>query len=58
MNKGMLSQASYDMAQAYTEVKTRDEVVLKVSKIFPDIPINVLEAMWLAIDAYVDWYVD
>jgi len=50
----ILQSVGYSMERAYKKTRSQGEAVEKVRDEFPDIDLNILWAMWYAIDAYVD----
>lgn len=49
-----LQDLAYAMELAYRYLHTQGEAVEQVKKQYPNADINILWAMWYAIDAYVD----
>ena len=45
---------AYEIQSAYIENKTRGEAIDRVKEKLPHADLNILWAMWAAIDAYVD----
>ena len=53
-----ITNAAYAMQAAYIESGDRETAVLAVIKKYPDFDESILEAMWSAIDAFVDLNTD
>jgi hypothetical protein len=45
---------AYQMVDAYTQTETQGAALEEVKDAIPDADMNILLAMWCAIDAYVD----
>ena len=54
MNDRDLREIAYAIEESYREKKTQGEAIEFVKDNFPDADLNILWAMWYAIDAYVD----
>ena len=51
---GGIQEIAYEMEKAYKTNKTQGEAVEDVKKAYPEADVNLLWAMWSAIDAYID----
>jgi hypothetical protein len=54
MDRREMTEIAYDMQEAYQKQKTQGEAIEVVVNKHSSIDINILWAMWVAIDAYVD----
>ena len=54
MKRIEIIEMSYDMVKAYEKNETQGEAVEYIKNRYPTVDLNILWAMWMAIDAYVD----
>jgi hypothetical protein len=54
MDRHDIAEIAYSMQEAYQIEKTQGEAIEKVKNKHPAADLNILWAMWAAIDAYVD----
>lgn len=57
MTRDEMRKLAYDMEQAYRNFATEEEAMVWVRGRNPNTELNTLEAMWMAIDAYVDEHI-
>ena len=50
----MTQKIAYEMERAYKKYRTQGEAIESVKDKHPDTDLNILWAMWYAIDAYID----
>ncbi len=49
-----METVSYIMVGTYRDTKNMDTACSKVAKMCPNVKTEILQSMWMAIDAYVD----